>query len=259
MTCWIAPRDVTPGEFYAESIVHAIDSTKVIVLVLSKNGANSQHVLREVERASSKRHPVVSIRIDTAPLPAGLEYFLNTSQWLDASTTGVDRSLPRLVDAVKSTLAQPAASTRITAGPSATTRPSGRGRYVLIALSALVAAALVYFAANKLWLAKHPSAGQLSTASTPTAAISDKSIAVLPFVDMSEKHDQEYFSDGLSEELIDHLAHITGPESHCQNLLVRIQRQERGHAHDRHETRRRQSPGRQCPKIWRVRYGLPRS
>jgi TolB-like protein/Flp pilus assembly protein TadD len=30
---------------------------------------------------------------------------------------------------------------------------------------------------------------------------------VLPFVDMSEKKDQEYFADGLSEELIDHLAH----------------------------------------------------
>ena len=39
-------------------------------------------------------------------------------------------------------------------------------------------------------------------------ALSVKSIAVLPFIDMSEKHDQEYFSDGLSEELIDHLAHI---------------------------------------------------
>jgi serine/threonine protein kinase len=35
----------------------------------------------------------------------------------------------------------------------------------------------------------------------------DKSIAVLPFVDMSEQQDQEYFSDGLSEELIDHLVH----------------------------------------------------
>src|SRR6202007_2434985 len=35
----------------------------------------------------------------------------------------------------------------------------------------------------------------------------DNSIAVLPFADMSEKHDQEYFSDGLSEELIDRLAH----------------------------------------------------
>jgi serine/threonine protein kinase/lipoprotein NlpI len=40
-----------------------------------------------------------------------------------------------------------------------------------------------------------------------TAVPDDKSIAVLPFVDMSEKHDQEYFSDGLSEELIDHLSH----------------------------------------------------
>jgi TolB-like protein len=38
-------------------------------------------------------------------------------------------------------------------------------------------------------------------------AVGAKSLAVLPFVDMSEKHDQEYFSDGLSEELIDRLAH----------------------------------------------------
>jgi len=35
----------------------------------------------------------------------------------------------------------------------------------------------------------------------------ERSIAVLPFADMSEKQDQEYFSDGLSEELISHLAH----------------------------------------------------
>jgi TolB-like protein len=40
-----------------------------------------------------------------------------------------------------------------------------------------------------------------------SATVPEKSVAVLPFVDMSEKHDQEYFSDGLSEELIDKLAH----------------------------------------------------
>jgi len=33
-----------------------------------------------------------------------------------------------------------------------------------------------------------------------TAPVSDKSIAVLPFTDMSEKRDQEYFSDGMAEE-----------------------------------------------------------
>jgi TolB-like protein/class 3 adenylate cyclase len=41
-------------------------------------------------------------------------------------------------------------------------------------------------------------------AGPPAAA---KSIAVLPFLDMSERRDQEYFSDGLTEELIGHLSH----------------------------------------------------
>ena len=47
----------------------------------------------------------------------------------------------------------------------------------------------------------------LATAPVPAAA-TEKSIAVLPFLDMSEKHDQEYFSDGLTEELLDQLAQV---------------------------------------------------
>jgi len=54
--CWIAPRDVTPGEFYAGVIVHAIDAAKATVLILSQHAAASVYVLREVERAASKRH-----------------------------------------------------------------------------------------------------------------------------------------------------------------------------------------------------------
>jgi hypothetical protein len=46
--CWIAPRDVTPGQFSASSIIHAIDAANTLVLILSQN---SPHVLREVERA----------------------------------------------------------------------------------------------------------------------------------------------------------------------------------------------------------------
>ncbi len=41
-----------------------------------------------------------------------------------------------------------------------------------------------------------------------TAPIPENSIAVLPFADMSEKHDQEYFSDGLTEQLIDQLSKV---------------------------------------------------
>jgi TolB-like protein/Tfp pilus assembly protein PilF/class 3 adenylate cyclase len=38
----------------------------------------------------------------------------------------------------------------------------------------------------------------------------DKSIAVLPFVDLSAARDQEYFCDGISEEILDALAKVEG-------------------------------------------------
>jgi len=40
------------------------------------------------------------------------------------------------------------------------------------------------------------------------AGASDKSIAVLPFTDLSPGHDQEYFSDGMAEELLNALAKL---------------------------------------------------
>lgn len=38
----------------------------------------------------------------------------------------------------------------------------------------------------------------------------DKSIAVLPFADMSEQKDQGWFGDGLTEEILNSLAHVKG-------------------------------------------------
>ena len=78
-----------------------------------------------------------------------------------------------------------------------------------------VAAAAVLAAAGLTFVLTRPPRAAPAAGTTNASPISpapaqphpDKSIAVLPFVDMSEKQDQEYFSDGLSEELIDHLVH----------------------------------------------------
>src|SRR5437764_706971 len=55
--------------------------------------------------------------------------------------------------------------------------------------------------------------GRFSARNTASAARTEaatKSIAVLPFVDMSQAKDQEYFCDGISEEILDTLAKVDG-------------------------------------------------
>lgn len=53
-------------------------------------------------------------------------------------------------------------------------------------------------------------APDLSAPSSPARKVDARSIAVLPFVDMSPARDQAYFSDGITEELLNTLARVAG-------------------------------------------------
>ena len=55
---------------------------------------------------------------------------------------------------------------------------------------------------------RNENVAQLLFRDQPSKTITEKSIAVLPFVDMSSGHDQEYLGDGLAEELINLLSQI---------------------------------------------------
>ena len=78
----------------------------------------------------------------------------------------------------------------------------------------VLALALGYFAVDKFVLApqREQAATEAGRAEGRTESLvksyGDKSIAVLPFVNMSSDKDQEYFSDGISEELLNLLAKI---------------------------------------------------
>jgi TolB-like protein len=56
--------------------------------------------------------------------------------------------------------------------------------------------------------ALHPGAPMDAAVETGITAIPNKSIAVLPFANLSDEAAQEYFADGLSEELLNRLARI---------------------------------------------------
>jgi TolB-like protein len=93
-------------------------------------------------------------------------------------------------------------------GVRALKRVSG-SELIIITLLLVIGGSLLWLIPRPATQRAEPQPAATVTAATISAipAIPQKSIAVLPFVDMSEKKDQEYFSDGLSEELIDHLAH----------------------------------------------------
>jgi hypothetical protein len=106
--------------------------------------------------------------------------------------------------------AGPVADARRRQAPSA--RLCGRGNAGRCGRSGSLVVAVVmltlgYFVADRLWLSKRNGAVESARTAAGTV-VSDKSIAVLPFVDMSEKKDQEYFADGMAEEIIDRLSKV---------------------------------------------------
>jgi adenylate cyclase len=52
--------------------------------------------------------------------------------------------------------------------------------------------------------------GDSNAAAAPANAAVEPSVAVLPFADMSPEHDQEYFCDGMVEEIITELTRVPG-------------------------------------------------
>jgi len=71
----------------------------------------------------------------------------------------------------------------------------------------LIAVAGWYFSISRPQMKR---AASPSNAATSGPVILEKSIAVLPFLDLSQAKDQEYFCDGMSEEILDALAKIEG-------------------------------------------------
>src|SRR4051794_14776781 len=99
--CWIAPRDILPGETWPAAIVRGIRETRIFVLVFSHEANVSKPVQNEVAQAADLRKHIICFGIEkVAPeeMEDDLKFFLATRHWLDALTEPFAERLDHLAD-----------------------------------------------------------------------------------------------------------------------------------------------------------------
>jgi len=173
---WMDVGGIDAATMWSEEIVNALDSAKVLLLMVTPAAVNSHNVAKEVILTSERKGHILPVHLEPTQIPAGLKYQLAGIQHIeyfqgdpDENIRVIIRSLERIgVDVQNSA----------DAGSSAPRAP----------LAATAAAA---------------------AAPAPDQAIEPGALAVLPFSNISPDEEADYFSDGLTEELIARLSLVS--------------------------------------------------
>jgi uncharacterized RDD family membrane protein YckC len=104
--CWIAPRDIIPGQNYPSAIIHAINESKIIIVVFSSKANQSPHIMSEVQRAFNNEIVIIPFRIENVEPSESMQYFLSTPHWLDALNPPLEQHLNYLAETISILLSQ---------------------------------------------------------------------------------------------------------------------------------------------------------
>ena len=224
---WFDKSELRGGEAWDHQIRQQIHDCRLFLALISAHteARDEGYFRREwrlaVERAgdmAEKKAFLVPVVIDVTPeRGASVPEKFHELQWMRlpggaASPVFVER-IRRLMfpEEAPASRSAPVPETRSVASHAAASRPSRRAVWAVVALAAAGLAA--YLVHKQPWTAPQavstPTPTASSTSTVPAAFNPPPhSIAVLPFVNMSGDREQEYFSDGLTEELLNSLARV---------------------------------------------------
>jgi TolB-like protein len=196
------------GETFDQVTEQSLRDARAVVVLWSKNAVQSRWVRAEATQADRFQTLVpVTIEPCDRPIMFELTHTADLAGWSGDPADGRWRAfiegLRRFTEkgrAADSTTprAPPAPAPSVKAG---TTHPAPRSPIRW----AVAAAALLAVVAGLYWFLPQ------RQAKTTNEAV-EASVAVLPFEDLSEGQDQEYFADGISEEILNVLAGVRGLE-----------------------------------------------
>lgn len=167
--CWIAPRNVRPGENWGGAIIKAITGARVMVLIFSRHTNDSPHVMNEIERAVSRRVTIIPFRLEEVKPSEDLELFISSCHWLNAFPPPLEPHLAELVTAVGTVLGVEASAQ--THAPEPAPPPKSAVPW----LAAIAALVVVSVAAAFLLL--HEPASPHADSPVPAASTTEDAVA----------------------------------------------------------------------------------
>jgi len=226
---WFDQSELRGGDAWDRKIREQIHDCRLFIPVISANSERRDegYFRREWSMAADrtrdmahKRSFLLPVVIDATPeRGASVPDKFHELQW---TRLPGGETPPAFVDQIKRLLS-PEAPTPIREPASSQSGPVGimsaptqasssLKRGALIAAGVAVLAATAYLAIEKPWVSKPALSSPIVAPSAAPAAFNPPrhSVAVLPFVNMSGDKDQEYFSDGISEDLITALSQFPG-------------------------------------------------
>jgi TolB-like protein/tetratricopeptide (TPR) repeat protein len=224
---WFDQSELRGGDIWDQRIRSEIRDCALFIPIVSQHTQErlEGYFRREwklaIERThdmAEQKHFLVPVVVDsTGDRDAIVPDLFRAVQWTHLPQ---GETPPAFVDRVKRLLS-PEASTTIR--PSASPQPGAGGtnrtsaRVVrslkkgpLVALAVFILAAVAYLAIDRVWIRKPAAASPTVAAGVAAFSPPPHSVAVLPFINMSGDKEQEYFSEGLTEELLNSLAEING-------------------------------------------------
>lgn len=191
-------RKIPPGKNWRNYIGPQLKEATCVIVLWSAKSVKSRWVLVEAEHALS-RDAMIPVFLEkvSAPLGFGEMQAAKLSGW-DGDRSG--EAFRRLVQGISLVASAPAAKEEeATEAQPRVSLPFGLSPQ-LTGIIGLVLLVIGYLAFDRFSGTPVESLGQ---------ELDVRSIAVLPFVNMTGDADQEYFSDGISEELLNALAQVS--------------------------------------------------